>query len=88
MNSEEELVKKLEKLFSEKFNNDPKIGFAYYARIGTNLVTREGLITLLKDAGVGNFLTRGIWANKILEIVDTDNDGCISESEFLSVLEK
>ena len=45
-------------------------------------ISKAELIKLLEDAGVGNWLTRGPWADGIITALDTDQDGLISSSEF------
>jgi hypothetical protein len=47
---------------------------------------RAELEALLKDADVGNWLTRGSWADGIIAELDTDQDGYISAAEFEAVL--
>ena len=50
-------------------------------------VNRDELVEPLQDAGVGNWLTRGAWADGIIAELDADRDGTISATEFESVLE-
>ncbi len=47
---------------------------------------RPELVNLLSDAGVGNFITRGVWAEGIIKELDRNADGAISVDEFMEVL--
>ncbi|MGB5054274.1 MAG: hypothetical protein WBO24_07740, partial [Nitrospirales bacterium] len=47
----------------------------------------SALEQLLADAKVGNFLTRTLWVEGVLKVLDKDKDGAISWNEFASILE-
>lgn len=82
-----ELKDKAEALIRDKFAGDPQAAFRAYAD-GAGLINRTALKNLLRDAGVGNALTRGAWADGILEAVDADRDRKVSWGEFVSVYEE
>jgi hypothetical protein len=77
---EQELVTKVRALVSNRFSGDYKSAFDYYA--GGSRMDEDGLERLLKDAGVGNFATRGTWTAAIMERLDGDRDGFISFGEL------
>jgi Ca2+-binding EF-hand superfamily protein len=88
-----ELVTKVKKLVDEKFDGNYQRAFNFY---DTDTLTSEGKIKkrpdgkiskdelkrLLADAGVGNVITRGAWADGIIRKLDTNGDRCISWQEF------
>jgi len=80
---EQELVRKVQALVVKRFAGNYKTAFEHYA--GGSLMDEDGLEGLLKDAGVGNFATRGTWVRAILDKLDEDRDGYISfpELQFL-----
>lgn len=79
-----ELKAKVSALVSKSFGGDYKAAFeAYGGKDGK--VTKDELMKLLSDAGVGNGFTRGAWASGIIEKLDSDGDGRIGWSEFETV---
>ncbi|MEO5858660.1 MAG: EF-hand domain-containing protein [Pyrinomonadaceae bacterium] len=80
---EVELVRKVQGLVADRFEGNYKAAFDHYGRGG--LMDEDGLERLLKDAGVGNFATRGTWTAAIMEKLDSDRDGSIpfAELQFL-----
>jgi hypothetical protein len=48
-------------------------------------MTKDEIVKMLADAGVGTFVTRGMWAEGILEKVDMNHDLGVSWGEFESV---
>jgi Ca2+-binding EF-hand superfamily protein len=81
-----ELQDKVNKLVAERFGGDYQRGFEHYDKNKDGKIGRDELVSLLHDAGIGNWLTRGAWAAGILAELDTDKDGTISQTEFRSVL--
>lgn len=81
-----ELQDKVTKLVADRFGGDYRRAFQHYDRTKDGKVGRDELLRMLQDAGIGNWLTRGAWANGILAEVDADKDGMISEAEFQAVL--
>jgi Ca2+-binding EF-hand superfamily protein len=82
-----ELVDKVTKLLAERFGGDCHKAFEHYDRDKKDgRINKAELLELLKDAGVGNWLTRGVWADGILAALDADKDGAISSPEFEAVL--
>ncbi len=86
---EEELTKKIRQLVKEKFNDNFRKGFDHYDKIDgeDSKIGSSALEQLLADAKVGNFLTRKLWVEGVLKVLDKDQDGAISWNEFASILE-
>ena len=75
------------RLVSTKFGGDWDRAFRTMAnRSNTdNTINREELLWALKQAGIGNWMTRGAWADGIIKELDKNSDRTISEREFNSV---
>ena len=80
-----ELKTKVGKLVTKRFEGDYHKAFDKYDADHDGNMTRDEIIELLDDAGVGNGLTRGMWANGILDKLDMNHDRGVSWSEFESV---
>jgi Ca2+-binding EF-hand superfamily protein len=83
---QEELVQKVQALMQQRYGD---IGgesmrklFDTYDRDGDGQVSGDELTQLLKDAGVGNSLTRGAWVKGIVKALDQGGDQKISWDEF------
>lgn len=90
MGSEEEELKiKIRKLVKEKFDGEFRKGFDHYDKIDgeDSRIGSSALEQLLADAKVGNFLTRTLWVEGVMKVLDKDKDGAISWDEFASILE-
>jgi hypothetical protein len=83
--NERELRQKVGKLVTEKFDGDYKKAFDHYDTSRGGSIGKSELVRLLSDAGVGNGLTRGAWANGIIDKLDRNMDHAIDWSEFESV---
>jgi hypothetical protein len=83
--NQRELKEKVGALVTSQFGGDYKKAFAHYDSEKNGTVTKSELVQLLEDAGVGNGLTRGMWAKGIIEKLDTSQDKGIQWSEFESV---
>ena len=85
----EEVIRKIGEHVKKKFGGDYDAAFKHYAarRTKDGSVDSDELGDLLKDAGVGSGLTRGLYVKGIMEAVDTNKDGKISSSEFSDVME-
>jgi len=82
-----ELTDKVTTLINDRFGGDYHKAFEHYdsdKRDGK--INKAELGELLKDAGIGNWLTRGAWADGIIAALDADKDGTISGPEFEAVL--
>jgi Ca2+-binding EF-hand superfamily protein len=77
-NEKQQLKEKLELLIAAKFEGDALTAFAYYDMDGDGKMNRSELMDLLRDAGVGNWLTRGRWVDRIMATLDKDADGMIA----------
>lgn len=86
---EEELKLKIRQLVKEKFDGDFRKGFDHYDKIDgeDSRIGSSALEQLLADAKIGNFLTRTLWVEGVLKVLDKDKDGAISWNEFASILE-
>lgn len=80
-----ELKQKVGQLVESRFAGDYQAAFTHYDRDADGAVNKSELVTLLADAGVGNGLTRGVWASKIIERLDANNDRGVQWSEFETV---
>lgn len=84
---EDELRNKVDTLVRDRFAGDYRKAFDHYDSATKNgKISRNELFKLLTDAGIGTWLTRGAWALGIIEELDADQDGSISEVEFHNVL--
>lgn len=84
-----ELREKIERLVTEKYKGDWSKAYNHYAaKNGGAQIDRDDLLALLEDAGIGSWLTRGAWADGIMEEVDTNSDKQISWEEFQGVLKR
>jgi hypothetical protein len=83
--NERELKDKVGALVSKKFGGDFKKAFTHYDADKDGGVSKDEIVKLLADAGVGNGLTRGAWANGILKKLDRDESQTVEWTEFQSV---
>ena len=79
-----ELQQKVQALVEAKFQGDYQKAFDHYAQARTKdgKINKAELTKLLGDADIGNFFTRGVWADEIIAELDADKDGAISWAEF------
>lgn len=83
----DELRAKVGELVRDRFGGDYRMAFDHYdGDVKDGRISPRELTELLADAGVGNWLTRGVWASGIIADLDTDKDGSISAAEFEDVL--
>jgi Ca2+-binding EF-hand superfamily protein len=83
-----ELIDKVSALFAERFGCDFRKAFEHYDRDKQDGgINRADLMELLADAGIGSWLTRSWWAVGVLDALDNDKDGVISQAELDAVLE-
>jgi len=80
----QELKQKVSQLVALKFSGDAQAAFVYYDQSNDKKLHRAELIDLLKDAGIGNWLTRGSWADAIIAELDRDGDKAISMDDLLA----
>jgi Ca2+-binding EF-hand superfamily protein len=78
---------KLPALVKTKFGGNYSIAFRHYAdRDGK--VSKDGVKSMLRDAGIGSILTRWAWVRGVVAELDSDGDGLISWPEFEAVFER
>ena len=82
------IIAAIKALCVSNFNGDYQAGFAFYASGDGTEISEGELETLLKDAGVGNWVTRPIAAREIIRELDTNGDGLISWPEFQVILQE
>lgn len=84
----QEIKDKVTRLVDSKYGGDWTKMFTFYAgqSEAPDEVERKELVVLLEDAGIGNWITRGQWADGIMEDLDTSANNKISWSEFNKVL--
>jgi Ca2+-binding EF-hand superfamily protein len=82
--NEQELIRKVRQLVFRRFQGDYKRAFDHYARKRerSGSIDTDELNELLKDADIGNGLTRGAWVSGIIKKLDKNGDGFISFSEL------
>jgi Ca2+-binding EF-hand superfamily protein len=81
-----ELIDKVARLVADRFGNDHHKAFGHYDRDGDEAISRDELLELLADAGVGNRFTRGWWADGILAELDVSKDGKVGLAELAGIL--
>lgn len=86
MDERQELIDKVGRLVASRFDGDFRKAFDHYAGNSDGLIGRGDLMELLKDAGIGNWLTRNAWVRGVLAELDRDGDGSISFEELEAVL--
>lgn len=83
---QEELVQKIQALLQKQYGDTSLEGmrklFEAYDKDQDQNISAGELEQLLKDAGVGNSLTRGAWVKGIVKELDEDGDRKISWDEF------
>ena len=83
---QEELVQKVQALMNKRFGSANAEArrklFDAYDRDGDGKIGSSDLESLLKDAGIGNALTRGAWIKGIISAMDTSGDRLIDWDEF------
>lgn len=86
----QELQRKVKKLVDGNFKGDYRKAFDHYDQGITKngKINKAELIKLLEDADLGNFITRGEWANEIIKELDKDKDNSISWTEFEEKIRK
>jgi Ca2+-binding EF-hand superfamily protein len=87
---QEELVAKIQKLVKKKYGdasveNMRKL-FDEYDRDKDQKISPDELEKLLKDADVGNGLTRGSWVKGVIGALDTNQDKKIDWDEFTAAI--
>jgi hypothetical protein len=83
--NEKELKQKVSALVAKKFGGDYKRAFDHYDTDGDGGIGKGELVGMLSEAGVGNGLTRGVWASKIIEKLDGGGDKKVQWAEFETV---
>ena len=78
----QELIDKLKYLVENKFGGDYKVAFNHYDVDKDGKVDITDINNILTDANIGNYFTRGLWANGIMTELDKDADGFITIKEF------
>jgi Ca2+-binding EF-hand superfamily protein len=79
---ETELRTKLAAHVRDRFGGDYQRAFRATDADGNGQISRSELKSLLGDAGVGSALTRGAWADGVMDHFDTNRNGGISWNEF------
>ena len=80
-----ELKRKVAELVQRGYGGDYKKAFDHYDRDHDGRMTKEEITSMLSDAHVGTFVTRGAWADGILAKLDVNKDSGVSWAEFETV---
>lgn len=85
-NEKDELVQKVQALLQKQYGDTSPESmrklFDAYDHDGDGRVGGDELERLLKDAGVGNSFTRGMWVKGIIKELDQNRDQTIDWGEF------
>lgn len=85
-----ELQEKIKALLLRKYGSTSRESmeklFKSYDKNKNGDIDKSELEQLLKDADIGNGLTRGMWASGIIEKLDSGRDKSISWKEFDSAI--
>lgn len=76
-----EMGRKVDQLVRDRFGGDYQRAFQHYSG-GAREVSREGVMRMLNDAGVGNGLSRGFYADGVMDAFDTNRNRGVSWGEF------
>ena len=79
---EQELSEKVRGLVNRRFGGDYKRAVQHYSKRRGGVIDPDELLDLLKDAGIGNALTRSTWVRGIIDRFDKNHDGLISYTEL------
>jgi hypothetical protein len=85
-----ELIAKLKALAASRGQTLSQLFDAYAMGGGggdRKALSRDELVWMLDHAGVGNWFTRGDWADRILEHLDKDASGTLTRAELAGVLD-
>lgn len=84
--NEEELSRKINALADARYGGhgtaEMKELFLSYDGNGDGCADKGEVKALLKDAGIGNSLTRGLWVDGVFKQLDADGSGCITWEEY------
>jgi hypothetical protein len=80
----QDMREKVPALVRTMFGGDYAIAFRHYADADGE-VSKAGVKSMLRDAGIGSILTRWAWARGVVAELDADRDGRISWAEFAAV---
>jgi Ca2+-binding EF-hand superfamily protein len=87
---QDELVAKIQRLLQKKYGDTSVESmrklFDEYDRDKDQKINADELERLLKDADVGNGLTRGAWVKGVIGALDQDADKKIDWSEFTAAI--
>ena len=84
---EQELADKLSAFVQDRFGGDYDKAFEYFDKDNDATLNRSELSDALGDIGIGNFITRGMWVDGIMEKLDkSPTDGKLSYDELLSAV--
>ena len=90
MSAQEELVKKINSLLLRKYGTssepDQKRLFESHDKDGDGKIDPKELEGLLREADVGNTITRGAWVRGIVGRMDTDGDGKITRTTITTMI--
>ncbi len=83
-----EVITKVQALVKSKWAGDYMAAFKAYDLDHNGKLGHKDVGKLLEDCGVGNWLTRGVWASGIISQLDLDHDGAVSIPELAFAMAK
>lgn len=83
-----EVIVKVQALVKTKFHGDYLAAFAHYDLDHNQKLGHKDVVVLLEDCGIGNFLTRGVWASGVIAALDQNGDGTVTLAEMAFALAK
>jgi Ca2+-binding EF-hand superfamily protein len=91
-NEQQELVDKVRALMVKNYGSDDEASlrklFDAYDSDHDGKIGKKELEALLKDAGIGNGLTRGAWVKGVIGALDENDDNLIDWAELSKALSR
>ena len=82
MSLRDEIKARAKQFVDENFGGDYHAAFDHFDTDADGRISKGELESILREFGVGNFLTRSLYAREGLKTLDLNRDGGISWDEF------
>lgn len=83
--TKEEVIEKVRALVETRWTGNYQVAFSDYAHDGH--IDFDRLKMVLRDADVGNAITRTAIARAAMDVLDTNKDGFVSWDEFNTAMQ-